>query len=606
MSGPHGRGDVKSFNRNNAVIEREGCQSPHTRNCFLATSVMGCLVIVLGLLVLTMAPSFLSSMILKSLALSPGSDRLASWLLPPVEAHLTAYAFNLTNPDEVLKGGKPVVQEVGPFVYRAVTVKDSVDSETGKSQMNYDSLGSTITYRPRKIYHLVSGDPDSTFITVPNIPLLTGFSGIRDSMGMTKGIAKNVMLNNGRGTPFVNVSFTGLLWGYNDELPCFKHTRPEECPPPDGEIDIFSEDDNDDDDWGDEDWKRRKRSTENEALIRSRRSSDEDLSRIKRSSLDLDLRRLNFSILEKPKAELVNCRCQWGLFRDKNVTIRKPVTINHGMKDLSMKGWVEQFDSSTTLGWWEDGSTCDQVGGQDGATLPPSVSQYQEMVMFISLMCRKINLKFEKITTHSELSTYRFIPPVNALGSHTDPDPTKVNLANSCYCRQSKGFSCLKSGVLNLEPCKVTPDLPRGAPIALSFPHFYQADPSFREAVEGLRPNKTLHQFYVDIEPTLGFPLAIRPRFQLNAIIRKDPDIAVMSNFPDELVLPFLWAQDGFSEPSSDMASAIRFGLAAPHRLPLLGGVVLLVLGVTMLLVSAGWWAYWARRRTIEEEIPLN
>eukprot|EP00092_Neocalanus_flemingeri_P046420 GFUD01052219.1.p1 GENE.GFUD01052219.1~~GFUD01052219.1.p1 ORF type:complete len:595 (-),score=120.44 GFUD01052219.1:139-1923(-) len=594
MSGPvHGRVDVK----------RGGCQSPHTRNCLLATSVLGCLVIILGLLVLTMAPSFLSSMILKSLALSPGSDRLASWLLPPVEAHLTAYAFNLTNPDEVLKGGKPVVQEVGPFVYRVVTVKDSQDIETGQSHLNYDPLGSTLTYRPRKIYYLVSGDPDNTFVTVPNIPLLTGFSSIRDSYWITKDVAKNIMLNNGRGTPFVTVSFTGLLWGYSDELPCFKHTRPEECPPPDGEIDIFSEDD--DDDWGDEDWKRRKRYVEDKVL-RSKRSLDKELTRMKRSSLDLDFRRLNFSRLEKPRAELVNCKCEWGLFRDKNVTIRKPVTINHGMKDLSMKGWVEQFDSSTTLGWWEDGSTCDQVGGQDGATLPPSVSQYQEMEMFISLMCRKINLQFEKITTHSELSTYRFIPPVNALGSHTDPDPTKVNLANSCYCRQSKGFSCLKSGVLNLEPCKVSPDLPRGAPIALSFPHFYQAHPSFQEAVEGLRPNKTLHQFYVDIEPTLGFPLAIRPRFQLNAIIRKDPDIAVMSNFPDELVLPFLWAQDGFDEPSPDMASAIHFGLAAPRQLPLLGGVVLLALGGAMLLVSAGCWTYSVRRRIIEEEFPLS
>ena len=33
------------------------------------------------------------------------------------------------------------------------------------------------------------------------------------------------------------------------------------------------------------------------------------------------------------------------------------------------------------------------------------------------------------------------------------------------------------------------------------------------------------------------------PRFQLNAIIRRDPDIAVMAGFQEELILPFLWAQ---------------------------------------------------------------
>jgi len=597
--------NVKSLNKEKKVTkDQEGCcHSPHTRNCILAMGVLGCLVIILGLLVLTMAPSFLSAMILKSLALSPDSARLATWLVPPVEAHLTAYAFNLTNPDEVMQGGKPVVQEVGPFVYRAVTVKDSIDMQTGEPNLNYDSTGSTLTYMPRKFYYLVSGDtnPDTTFITVPNVPLITAFSSIREDSGVGKNIKAKLMLTTGLGQPFINVSFSGLLWGYNDELPCFKHTRPEECPPPEGEIDIFA---NNDDDWGDDDWKRKKRSIDDGR--RRKRSSEEELTIDKSSSPGVNLRSLDFSLIEKPKAEFVDCKCQWGLFRDRNVTLRKPVTIHHGMRNLTMKGWVEKFDNSTTMGWWEEGSICDQVGGQDGATLPPLVSKSQEMEMFISLMCRKINLQFEKTTTHSDLSSYRFIPPSNAFGSHNDSDPLRLNPANSCYCQQSKGFSCLKSGVLNLEPCKVSQELPRGAPIALSFPHFYQADPSFLEAIDGLRPNKTLHQFYVDIEPTLGFPLAIRPRFQLNAIIRKDPDIEIMSNFTDELVLPFLWAQDGFSEPSPLMASAIHFGLAAPHQLPLIGGVVLLVLGGALMLLAIGWWGYWARRRSKEEEFPLN
>ena len=44
------------------------------------------------------------------------------------------------------------------------------------------------------------------------------------------------------------------------------------------------------------------------------------------------------------------------------------------------------------------------------------------------------------------------------------------------------------------------------------------------------------------------------------------------SKFPDELILPFLWAQDGFSEPSDAMAEAIRYGLAAPKRITMIGG----------------------------------
>ena len=97
-----------------------------------------------------------------------------------------------------------------------------------------------------------------------------------------------------------------------------------------------------------------------------------------------------------------------------------------------------------------------------------------------------------------------------------------------------------------MAPCKRAPDMEMGAPIALSFPHFYQADPSFREAVGGLNPKyywsevwcfifheillcrKEKHEFYVDISPEFGFPLAIRPRFQLNAIIQRDPDVPIL------------------------------------------------------------------------------
>ena len=46
--------------------------------------------------------------------------------------------------------------------------------------------------------------------------------------------------------------------------------------------------------------------------------------------------------------------------------------------------------------------------------------------------------------------------------------------------------------------------------------------------MEGLSPEKEKHEFYVDILPEFGFPLAIRPRFQLNVVIKKDPDVEIM------------------------------------------------------------------------------
>jgi len=550
------------------------CYSTHLRNCFLVIGILGTFLIAFGLIVLTLAPSFLSKFILKSLALTPNSARLDSWLTPPVQPHLTVYAFNVTNPEEVILGLKPKLEEVGPFIYKAVTVKDSIDYKTRKSHLSYDDDGPTLTYRPRKYYYLVSGNPDETFVTVPNIPMITAFSNTRNSS--MKSVSVKIIKNTGLGTPFINVSVSGLLWGYQDDLPCLKMARPNECPP---EEDKFFDDD-DDYEWGGEKWdaRRKKRSVDEEELLS-----------------------------EKKKAGYVDCKCQWGLFRDRNATLRKPVTVNHGMMNISRKGWVEKYDGSSTFGWWKKGSSCDEVGGVDGATLPPQVNKNLiEMDMFISVLCRKISLYYEKNTFHSGMVSHRFIPPPNTFGSHNDPNNLHKNEDNECYCRIEDGFSCLKSGALNLEPCKVTEALPLGAPLAISFPHFYEADLSYLESVEGLQPHKGRHQFYVDVEPTLGFPLAIRPRFQLNIIIRKDEEIDIMSQFPEELVLPFLWAEDGFGDPSEVMASAIQFGLAAPNKIPLYGGIAFIAVGALMIFTSLLWTWCCAKRRDSLEAYELK
>ena len=41
------------------------------------------------------------------------------------KAHFSGYAFHISNPDDVLRGAKPKLEERGPYVYAADTVKDS-------------------------------------------------------------------------------------------------------------------------------------------------------------------------------------------------------------------------------------------------------------------------------------------------------------------------------------------------------------------------------------------------------------------------------------------------------------------------------------------------
>ena len=215
---------------------------------------------------------------------------------------------------------------------------------------------------------------------------------------------------------------------------------------------------------------------------------------------------------------------------------------------------------------------------------------------------------------HAGIRTLRFIPPANALGSHNDKNKQQRNEKNQCYDISddpnvdifSKYF---KSGVLNLENCKKV----KGAdgeysypPLALSQPHFYQADQEFKDAVIGLKPDKDKHQFYIDVVPEFGFPLAMMAQFQLNLVLFRMDDVPEIKNMESEVVVPFLWAGLGFTEPSEIMADQIKVGLDAPSKYPLLMAVVLFALGGALLLTALGYFLWKRSRNTPGEVLSMN
>lgn len=59
----------------------------------------------------------ISVMMSKNMALVNGSLALERWKKPPQIVTFSVYFFNVTNPDEVSNGSKPIFSEVGPYVY---------------------------------------------------------------------------------------------------------------------------------------------------------------------------------------------------------------------------------------------------------------------------------------------------------------------------------------------------------------------------------------------------------------------------------------------------------------------------------------------------------
>lgn len=95
---------------------------------------------------------------------------------------------------------------------------------------------------------------------------------------------------------------------------------------------------------------------------------------------------------------------------------------------------------------------------------------------------------------------------------------------------------------LNFHETKVIIDkfYQTGFPIALSYPHFYESDPSLLEKVEGLEPKKDIHESYFYIQPKSGLPVDLAFRFQINMALQDISSISNVEGFSN-LVLPLLW-----------------------------------------------------------------
>ena len=171
-----------------------------------------------------------------------------------------------------------------------------------------------------------------------------------------------------------------------------------------------------------------------------------------------------------------NCRCQWGLLRDRNVSLRNPISMltGEGVGGMGARGVITAYNHSPRLGFWKDDSECDVIEGrQDGFTMPALLGRRDRLDLFVPILQRGMPLVYEKDVEYSGIGAFRFVPPRNVLGAPDDPDPGRRNEGNECYCLEERNYKCFKSGVLNLGPSQRAVDRELRPPVALSLPHFY-------------------------------------------------------------------------------------------------------------------------------------
>lgn len=126
----------------------------------------GLLSITAGILVVLLFRSFVQGLIMSEIPLLPGSKVTKAWIDPPVRPLLRLYFFNTTNPAGFLRGQKPRLQEVGPYVYEEEWHKVEVKWSEEKDRVKY-KLKKTFRFRA----DLSGGRTEEDRVTVPNVPL---------------------------------------------------------------------------------------------------------------------------------------------------------------------------------------------------------------------------------------------------------------------------------------------------------------------------------------------------------------------------------------------------------------------------------------------------
>ncbi|KAM4649497.1 scavenger receptor class B member 1 [Amazona ochrocephala] len=252
---------------------------------------------------------------------------------------------------------------------------------------------------------------------------------------------------------------------------------------------------------------------------------------------------------------------KFGLFVEFNNSNSGLFTVNTGMKNISEVHMVDSWNGLKEVNYWRSHG-CNMINGTAGEMWPPFMSP-TSLDFYSPDACRSMRLVYEQSGNFQGVPTYRFVAPKTLFANGTDYPP------NEGFC------PCMQSGIQNVSSCRLN------APMFISHPHFYNADPALLDAVEGLHPNKDQHALFLDVHPLTGIPMNCSIKLQLNLYIKRVSGI-IQTGRIKPVVLPLLW----FAESGSIEGSVLKQFYTNLVLIPsLLDYLQYICLGLSILLI---------------------
>nr|XP_038945028.1 scavenger receptor class B member 1 isoform X2 [Rattus norvegicus] len=227
------------------------------------------------------------------------------------------------------------------------------------------------------------------------------------------------------------------------------------------------------------------------------------------------------NFLSKYFPDMFPIKGKFGLFVGMNDSSSGVFTVFTGVQNFSKIHLVDKWNGLSEVNYWHS-EQCNMINGTAGQMWAPFMTPESSLEFFSPEACRSMKLTYQESRVFEGIPTYRF----------TAPDTL---FANGSVYPPNEGFCpCRESGIQNVSTCRF------GAPLFLSQPHFYNADPVLSEAVLGLNPDPKEHSLFLDIHPVTGIPMNCSVKMQLSLYIKSVKGVGQTGKI-EPVVLPLLW-----------------------------------------------------------------
>lgn len=240
--------------------------------------------------------------------------------------------------------------------------------------------------------------------------------------------------------------------------------------------------------------------------------------------------------------------------------------IDTGADDISQLGQIRTWNYETETPYSK--SPCNQVRGSGGEFYAPGQTKDQPITFFNGELCRYMDLYFDEEKEINGLNVYKYASTERTVDNGTE---------YSEYACFSSNEEELPSGLMNVSACRF------GAPVFVSMPHFYAADPYYLQLVDGLSPDKEKHEFQITMEPTMAIPVDVSARLQVNVKVQAYPEIGLFQETPT-IYFPVFWFEQNVRIPEEMLRELVMAG-----SLPIIGYIccsVIVIIGVIIMIYA--------------------